>query len=312
MPFIKSGNVSQSGEELLLQNMWPRSQIHLYRLGKHNSIAVILFLKNSFVSISFSTYGFSVFASALIDVIPHSWVSMDDSTQDGTSLQSEKESLHSSISSAISVTTGSHSLNHVITLFRELKVPPEFAQLVWNLIGVEQSLADVVPSSSSSSALLVSYMASLFMKCTEHSSLVILAVDDAHQVDHMSWLVLQELYERADNLLIVCTTLSADYQNIAIEKKFWTKINSEDSRLGRFSLIKLGPLTKPAVLAMATKSLADAEPHFCSKIADDVLTFSGGVPHLVVEMLERIKKDLVAHGNHGYDSVERQVRMVVD
>ncbi|KAK1736676.1 adenylate/guanylate cyclase domain-containing protein [Skeletonema marinoi] len=50
-------------------------------------------------------------------------------------------------------------------------------------------------------AKIVDFMADAFVRCTKHADLVLLALDDVHWMDEMSWKVVQAIFERGQNVL---------------------------------------------------------------------------------------------------------------
>ena len=55
-------------------------------------------------------------------------------------------------------------------------------------------------------ASTVTTLAAAFRRCNNNLKLGVLAIDDAHQCDEASWLVFQEIFETADNILFMGTT----------------------------------------------------------------------------------------------------------
>ena len=145
--------------------------------------------------------------------------------------------------------------------------------------------SDKIPSQSE----IVNTLARVFTKCVEEARLTILALDDAHQADEMSWEVLRQIFRTANNVIIIGTTYSTHSCTIRVREQFWEELNTIHLRNGRYVDLQLDALTKDEVKLMTMKSLGIQEADVTPSLLNEVWTQSGGMPHFASEILMNIK-----------------------
>ena len=69
------------------------------------------------------------------------------------------------------------------------------------------------------------HLVAAFLHCTGEYGLVLLSLDDVSGMDEMSWKILQRLYERASNLLVIAT--ARNEFDLNINGDFWADLNEE-------------------------------------------------------------------------------------
>ena len=255
---------------------------------------------------------FGMFRSILIDVMKYFHSAADDrslaSNESSEGLESIGwESLSagsfSGGSFGASVATGmTRSADRLGNICRELNAPPGFQELVGHqLLGIDsQCLGITIGCGERNEAkraykpnnmkALVAFMAKTFRRCTQDASLVIIALDDVHHTDDMSWRVVEELFAMGTGMLFICTCRPLITHKLSIPPEFWDALNGVHEVHGRFISIKLDCLGVEDIRDMIAKTLGLQESQISSILQRDVLMHSGGMPHFVNEILEVMKR----------------------
>ena len=135
----------------------------------------------------------------------------------------------------------------------------------------------------------VSFIARAFRVCTDDSKFVVLAIDDIHQTDEMSWRVLQELFLTCENILIVGTSYTMSSGTLRVNDNFWDDLTDKYTQLQRFVNLPLVALSKNESRAMTMKALGLQEGQVTPELLNEVFVQSGGMPTFASEILESIK-----------------------
>lgn len=255
---------------------------------------------------------FGMFRSILIDVMKYFHSATDDgsiaSHESAEGLESIGwESLSagsfSGGSFGASVATGmTRSADRLGNICRELNAPPGFQELVGHqLLGIDtQYLGITIGCGERSEAkkghkpnnmkALVVFMAKTFRRCTQDARLVIIALDDVHHTDEMSWRVVEELFTMGTGILFICTCRSMITHKLSIPPEFWDTLNSVHEDHERFISMKLDCLGEEDIRDMIAKTLGLQVSQISSFLQRDVLMHSGGMPHFVNEILEVMKR----------------------
>mmetsp|Transcript_14864 Transcript_14864/g.20999 ORF Transcript_14864/g.20999 Transcript_14864/m.20999 type:complete len:1620 (-) Transcript_14864:2986-7845(-) len=227
-----------------------------------------------------------------------------DGDWDGMSNVSAQSS-NTKISGLSGVYASPERLLHVC---REMEAPPEFIELVGHhLLGIDMETLTMLQGGKKtkgkppSPQATVNFMAQAFQMCTKKASLVVIALDDVHQMDEMSWKVLQKLFITSRNLLIVCTSRPQTSQcKLSVDETFWNDLNHRYLEQKRFLPIKLPPLCKEDIRTMIATELKVEESEIADRFHDDVFSQSGGMPHFAIEILENVKrKKCIGKGDDG-------------
>jgi class 3 adenylate cyclase len=135
----------------------------------------------------------------------------------------------------------------------------------------------------------VSFIAHIFRTCIEGHRLTIFALDDIHQMDELSWRVLQELFYTTSNLLIVGTTYTMSSGTLRVNDFFWEDLNEQYLEEGRFIKMELGLLSKEEITTMTMKALGLQRKQVTPDLLNEVYIQSGGIAHFANEILDGIK-----------------------
>jgi tetratricopeptide (TPR) repeat protein len=255
---------------------------------------------------------FGMFRSILVDVMSHFHTSADDKStvSYGTSEGLESvgwESLSggsfSDGSFAASAATGmTRSADRLGKICRELNAPQAFQELVGHhLLGIDAQVGGSKPAvrkgnKPHSMISLVSFMAKAFIRCTQDASLVILALDDVHYMDEMSWRVVQELFTTGTGMLFICTSRPLTTYKLSVSRQFWDALEGVHTENGTFIAMKMESLGEDDIRDMIAKTLGMQESQISSTLHRDVLMHSGGMPHFANEILDTMKRRFASDG----------------
>lgn len=200
--------------------------------------------------------------------------------------------------------SGSHMHATFEKICKELQLPESiFEFLKFHLLGIEVNHFFGGNTKVPSMRSIAVFVSQIFVTCCRDSSLVLVAVDDIHRTDEMSWLVLQQVFETAVNVLIVGSAHSAADLSLRIDRNFWTLLNESSARKGRFVRMAIERLSEGDIVSMIMKTFGlqskDVEG---SDILKEVLVQSGGSPHFAQKILDGIRQRCVSSQPDGSET----------
>jgi len=194
--------------------------------------------------------------------------------------------------------TNESTMSTEVTRFRyickEMNASPEFIDIVGKkLLGLRDKSVDSVTANASSLNLkaIVDFMAGAFIRCTRNSDIILLALDDVQWMDEMSWKVVQAIFERGKNVLIICGSRPPSTNPLSVDSSFWASLQREYKDNHRFSEIDLNPFNILDVKEMIANSLDLKVTEVDCNFAQNVFNTSGGMPHFLSYMLDSIKRN---------------------
>jgi hypothetical protein len=119
---------------------------------------------------------------------------------------------------------------------------------------------------------------------------VVLAIDDIHNSDEMSWRILQDIFESASNVVILATSCTTTGFSLRVDAMFWEKLNADYWDEGRFVQMELQGLNKEELRLMTMKALGLQGESIPQALLEEVVVQSGGVPRFAADVLEGIKE----------------------
>jgi hypothetical protein len=194
--------------------------------------------------------------------------------------------------------TTTKSTDIIQSLCRELDMPQAFADhALRDLLGLEGGPSDNAGKNSTKvkpppSKMMVSFMSRAFKRCTQDAKLVVVALDDLHHADEYSWKVIRDIYETAQNVLIIGSNYPEDACNMKIEGEFWKDLNEDHKLNERFVGMKLGCLNREEITLMIMKTLGLQRKEVKEDVLEGVAIQSGGLPSFVNEILEHVKRQM--------------------
>ena len=146
------------------------------------------------------------------------------------------------------------------------------------------------------------HLVAAFLHCTGEYGLVLLSLDDVSGMDEMSWKILQRLYERASNLLVIAT--ARNEFDLNINGDFWADLNEEGIDSGRFRHLRMAPMNLEDVEELVCKRLCKVPSDLDETISKTIQCQSRGNPLLACEILDVMYKE------HDRDDAEGAVNKV--
>jgi len=146
--------------------------------------------------------------------------------------------------------------------------------------------AQRAPKKNPNLASSISYLVKLFQRWTRQSQITILALDDVHLMDAVSWQVLQRLFDSIRNLCVICTSRPLHHFKLAINPQFWHDLNGKHKHEGTFVHMELKRLGENDIRAMIAKMLNLDEKDIDETFHRDVYNQSGGMPAFANEILQ--------------------------
>ena len=272
-------------------------------------------------------YSASMFASLLIDVLGYfeRWSEdksissqgcmpfLNDRSSKNLSYSQMNESFNSSKEVFPLIETHHIVANRLRAVCHDMDAPPEFAEIMGEHIVVPgQFVNSQVNKKSGTKSSLVSFMAEAFIRCTNTADLVLIALDDVHNTDELSWKVLQVLFATGTNILIFCASRRIPVHNLTMSDDFWRKLNDQYRQTERFVTFILEPLSREEVLRMIAITINLREVDVAPELLQDVYSQSAGMPQFVNELLEILKKRQALDKNNEVGQNRRGRRMSMD
>jgi hypothetical protein len=199
---------------------------------------------------------------------------------------------HKSKASVISKQSSLNSdANHtrLVRLINEVDAPVEFADLLaQHLLGLvnKDGMADRGIPKNYNIASAVTHLVKLFQRWARFTPLTVLALDDVHFMDEVSWQVVQTLVQSTRNFLVVCTSRPLNNYKLTVNPEFWEELNGKFKAEGRYVYIELHRLGENDIRAMIAKRLNLDEHEIDESFHRDVYTQSGGMPAFANEILQ--------------------------
>lgn len=174
-----------------------------------------------------------------------------------------------------------------------LGAPKTFLQIVgYHLLGHTKKDAGVKEKAPISDEI-VDFMAKAFIYCTSHADLTIVALDDMHHTDRLSWKVIQRIFETGKNILFVCGSRPLGTRILSADEEFWKNLTGVQRESDRFQEIDIGPLSLLEVAKMASITLSCNVEEVDEQFVKDIFDHTRGMAHFAAQALENCKrKDL--------------------
>jgi len=271
---------------------------------------------------------FSIFRSVLPDILQDIELQAEEGTPISTSRHSQsgietldwdcfsRYSAHSKVStfSKESSCCSADKMVRLKNVLGELDAPDEFINLIgYHLLGWESETINIEcdedQRKNHNIASSINFMVKVFQRCTRHAHFIVLALDDVHLMDEVSWHVVLRLFHTVRNLLIICTSRTLTSYKLALEADDWTDLNTKYKENGRFVHIELNRLKKDDVRSMIAKRLALDENEIDDSFHNDVYTQSRGMPAFANEILRSAcrRNNIERQGNNkvGWKGADR-------
>ncbi|KAL7537358.1 hypothetical protein ACHAXR_007762, partial [Thalassiosira sp. AJA248-18] len=205
--------------------------------------------------------------------------------------QWEDLSLHTHSTNSSTMSTDANRFRFIC---QELNAPPEFLEVVGKrLLGLREKNSNNSAANAKTPNLqkIVDFMADAFVRCTKHANLVLIALDDVQWMDDMSWKVVQAIFERGTNVLIMCGSRETSSYPLTVDPEFWSDLHGQYQDDGRYSELSLEPFNESDVKEMIANTLKFEVNEIDSNFSRSLFTTSGGMPHYLSYALDAIKRN---------------------
>jgi predicted ATPase len=196
--------------------------------------------------------------------------------------------------STMSTASSTNTLNAYFTQFlqicAELQAPDEIIDIVGHDILGFPVLSDRPLDRRKSDSMLIMvihFMADLILHCTKAFDLAVLILDDVHFMDEMSWKVVQLIFEKAQNTLIICASQCLSSFQLTLSEEFWDSL--QENIDGRFCHLKLKPLNESEITDMIAHVFQCPKDLIDEHFSRDIYTQSAGLPLHARELLGSVK-----------------------
>lgn len=176
----------------------------------------------------------------------------------------------------------------LVRILTDLDAPNEFADLfARHVLGLanKDGEGDRAHIANFTIASSVTYLVKLFQRWIRHAQLAVLALDDVHFMDAISWQVVQKLLESTRNLFVVCTSRPISSYKLEVDTDFWEELNGKYKTEGRYAYMELYRLNTDEIRTMIAKRLNLDEQEIDESFHRDIFTQSGGMPAFAHEIL---------------------------
>ena len=137
---------------------------------------------------------------------------------------------------------------------------------------------------------IVSFMARAFCGCIDGSQLTIVALDDVHNMDELSWQVLEALFDTSENMLFVCTVKGLSPSGSGMSNSFWRKLNADHRESGRFKVLVINELLDENIRQLSAKTLGHRLEAIPTQSMRSLVTQAKGCPSIASAILESMKR----------------------
>ena len=257
-----------------------------------------------FVPLFTSVLQYSLFRSIFKELL-NEMRNAEDETRSHSSNRGENDNFELSVEdvwdnlSLTSHSTKDSMLSTDANRFRficeELSAPPEFVEVVGRrLLGIrDKNMHSSAVSGTPNLDKIVDFLADAFIRCTKHADLTLLALDDVHELDEMSWRVVQTIWERG-NVLVLCGSRPPATNPLAIDTSFWEELHNAYSKSDCYVEFNLQPLTESDTRALIASSLEVEPKEISDSFSRNLLIASGGLPHFLSYAIDAIKRESLA------------------
>ena len=244
---------------------------------------------------------FSMFRSTFLDVLTELQAdegscmgSSDMGRTRGGSVASQMS--FASQGSLASASVGSMNMQSAMERLRfvanDMDAPPGFMDIVgYHLLGIETSSFGTEEEKGIGATSLediVKYMARAFVRCTSHADVVVLALDDVHLMDELSWRVVQSIFEQGRNILIFCAATSD--QDVRLDEIFWERLRGTYRGQSRYHELELSPLDQDDIGKLIAKILGCTDLQIDPALSKEIHRQYHGLPAFASQIVKELKQ----------------------
>ena len=184
----------------------------------------------------------------------------------------------------------SRPLTYLVETCREAHIPNTYILIICRLILADPDTSDNSEWIKTGSwSTIARFLLRIFLRCTADFDKVIIALDDISYMDMQSWKWMELIFEHASNTFIITSSRPVLIKHVNVDFAFWNRLNNDERENGRFIRIYLKAMLQQEVseLIASKLKLDNLSKHDFRRLCEDIFTKSGGVPALVIEILEK-------------------------
>ncbi|GAX15816.1 adenylate cyclase 10 [Fistulifera solaris] len=165
---------------------------------------------------------------------------------------------------------------------RDIQAPPDLVKFATRYL--LESNADLATRKSPPKKAVAAFLANAFLRCIEDVGLVVIAIDDVHFTDELTWVILKRILDYANNVILIGTS-PVEKSMFRVGDYFWDIMEKHYAFSGRFLEIHLGPLTEDEVRLLISKKLGVKVELVSPDLLHEVMLESGGMPQFAMNVL---------------------------
>ena len=196
-----------------------------------------------------------------------------------------------SVTSSVAYTENQNIERRLEKIAEQIKVPKSVVEIVGHHLLGNSKLKMSKVEKAPDIADIIKYMAKIFIRAISHAEMVVLALDDVHFMDSLSWKVVRCIFEESKNVLIVCASHSMESFTSTVDNEFRELLTSKYKDENRFTDVHLNALEKKEIQMMAAKVFTCKPQDVDDEVSNDVYLHSRGVPYFASEILNTCFKN---------------------
>ena len=143
--------------------------------------------------------------------------------------------------------------------------------------------------------LVTKHLARIIIYCLIYENMLIIALDDVHNMDAYSWGLLKAIFEYGSNLMIICSSLPSNTCKKTFKHPFWIALEGESHfKKSRYEVINLEPLSKEWSRTFCKNKLDELD--IDEELINSIVQESKGIPGKLIKLIEEVKQ--IKEGNN--------------
>lgn len=136
---------------------------------------------------------------------------------------------------------------------------------------------------------ILHFIVDAFLCCLD-TDVTLITLDDVQWMDSFSWEILELLFQRGKNILVMCASRPTSTYPLGGTPGFWNALRNQHEKESRYAEIDLPNLELNDIRALTANVVGTDEEKIDKSFYVEVFTRSGGNPFFAREMLEEIKQ----------------------
>jgi class 3 adenylate cyclase len=246
---------------------------------------------------------FGAFALIILDAISATAEASDDISF--SHFDCSNKSIGSSCAGSTSTKSNGRLAERVVNLCHELGATRETAHFIGQHLLRMNIQSYQREYSSSAKTSLVQLLSKAFISCTHDADFILIALDDVHLADEMSFKLIEELYTTTSNILFICSSRPHPTYDLKIDAYFWNVLNSEYFHQKRFIPLQLNPISSCEMKKLISHALGVHVEEVNDRVHRTVFAQSKGIPQFAHILLEQVAKTRVPSDGDSLKDLEK-------